>query len=255
MFFFIGVLCTVFASAAFADFPLPWQTGLQESASPMMTKLTDFYLELEFIAIAITLFVFVLLAYVCIRFNRKANPVPSKTTHNVLIEIIWTVVPVLILIAIAIPSMRVLYFVDKTEEVDMNLKVIGYQWYWGYQYPDHGNISFDSNLLQEDELKEGDIRLLSVDNKVVLPIGKNIRIQLTAADVIHAWAIPALGVRMDAVPGRLNETWVRIEKPGIYYGQCSELCGVGHGFMPIAVEAVSEEDFKKWVEKKKSEQS
>jgi cytochrome c oxidase subunit 2 len=201
---------------------------------------------------ATSIFVTLLLAYVCIKFRAKKNPVPSKTSHNTFIEIIWTVVPIVILVAITIPSMKTLYYNETIVDAEMTLKVIGNQWYWSYQYPDHENISFDSNIIRDEDLKEGDIRLLSVDNQVVLPVDTTIRIQATGADVIHNWAVPAFGTKLEAVPGKLNEGWIRVDKIGTYYGQCSELCGTGHGFMPIAVNVVSKEDFAKWVESKRT---
>src|SRR5688500_10689034 len=165
-----------------------------------------------------------------IRFNSKAHPVPSTRTHNVILEIVWTVVPVVILITIAVPSFKLLYYMDRTENPDMTLKVTGFQWYWGYEYPDNGNISFNSNIIKDADIdaSKGQIRKLSTDNPVVLPVDTNIQLLVTAADVLHAFAVPSFGVKIDAVPGRLNETWVRIEKPGVYYGQCSELCGANH---------------------------
>lgn len=249
----LSVLTLVsFAGGAYAD-AVPWQLGFQEAASPVMERLTDFHNMLLVIITAISLFVLFLLMYVCFRFSEKRNPKPSKTSHNTLIEIIWTTVPIIILVAIAIPSFRHLYFMDRTETPDMTLKVIGYQWYWGYEYPDHGNIAFDSYIVKDEDLKEGQVRLLEVDNRIVLPVETNVRILTTAADVIHAWAVPALGVKMDAVPGRLNETWVRINKPGVYRGQCSELCGAYHGYMPVVIEAVSKEKFEQWVKKAKKQ--
>lgn len=242
----------VAAAPAFANgIPQPWQMGFQEAASPVKERIEDFHNLLLIVITAITLFVLVLLTYTCIRFRAKANPVPSKTTHNTLIEIIWTVIPVLILVVISIPSIRLLYYMDHVEKPDMTLKVIGYQWYWGYVYPDQGDIAFESYLVKDEDLKPGQLRLLEVDNEVVLPVDTNIRIIMTAADVIHAWAVPALGIKKDAVPGRLNETWVRIDKPGVYYGQCSELCGQGHGFMPIKIRAVTKPEFESWVASKK----
>ncbi|MGB1026589.1 MAG: cytochrome c oxidase subunit II, partial [Rhodospirillaceae bacterium] len=180
--------------------------------------------------------------------NNQSGLNNAKALIALKIEVIWTLVPVLILIAIAVPSFRLLYFMDRTQDAEMTLKVIGYQWYWGYEYPDHKDIVFDSYMLREDEPGGLSPRLLAVDNRVVLPTETNIRVLITANDVIHSWALPALGLKTDAVPGRINETWVRIEKPGLYYGQCSELCGVEHGFMPIAIEAVSREEFDGWVE-------
>jgi cytochrome c oxidase subunit 2 len=240
------------ATAALADKPTPWQLGFQEPASPVAERLFSFHDDLLLIVcIVVTLFVVGLLTYVIINFNEKANPKPSKITHNTLLEIVWTTVPVLILIVIAIPSFKNLYYMDKTHEADMTLKVTGYQWYWGYEYPDYGKISFESYMIQDDDLKEGQIRLLETDNRIVLPVDTNVRVLLTSSDVIHAWAIPSLGVKIDTVPGRLNETWLRINKPGVYRGQCSELCGPYHAFMPIVIEAVSKKKFKSWVRKAK----
>lgn len=235
-------------SPALADsMPHPWQLGFPEAASPVKVQMDHFHNILLVVITLITAFVTVLLAYTCIRFRAKRNPVPSKTTHNTLIEIIWTAIPVIILVLIAIPSIRLLYYSDHIEKPDMTLKVIGYQWYWGYVYPDNGNISFESYLIKDEDLKPGQIRLFDVDKEVVLPIDTNVRVLMTGSDVIHSWAVPALGVKKDAVPGRLNETWLRITRPGVYYGQCSELCGQGHGFMPIKVHAVTKPEFAAWV--------
>jgi cytochrome c oxidase subunit 2 len=246
---FVSIVTFFVAGNAFADKPVPWQIDMQEPVTPIMHKIVDFHHALLIVITAITIFVTLLIAYVCIRFSAKNNPVPSKTSHNTLIEIIWTTVPVIILVAITIPSLKLLYYIEDVKDTEMTLKVIGNQWYWTYQYPDNDNITFDSNILKDDELKGG-IRLLEVDNRVVLPVDTTIRIQTTGADVIHDWAIPSFGVKLDAVPGRLNEGWTRIEKPGVYYGQCSELCGVGHGFMPIVIEAVSKAEFQAWVHEK-----
>jgi cytochrome c oxidase subunit II len=230
--------------------PKPWGIGFQTAASPVKEKMEHFHnVILLPITVVITIFVMLLLGYVMVRFRAKANPVPSKTTHNVMLEIIWTLVPVIILVVIVIPSMKMLYFADRTQEAEMTLKITGYQWYWGYEYPDHGGVNFLSNMIAEKELQPGQVRLLSTDNPIVLPVDTNIRILVTAADVIHSWAMPSFGVKMDAVPGQMNETWTRIEKPGIYFGQCSEICGVNHAYMPIEVHAVSKEDFAIWVKK------
>jgi len=231
----------------------PWQLGFPEPASPVMERMVDFHTDLLWLISGIVGFVTVLLIYVMLRFNKRANPVPTKTTHNVLLEIVWTLVPVLILIVIAIPSMKLLYYADRTVEAEMTLKVTGYQWYWGYEYVDQGEISFLSYMTPDEEIKEGQHRLLETDNYVVVPIDTNIRVLVTAADVLHAWAVPAFGVKIDAVPGRTNETWMNVNKEGIYYGQCSELCGTGHGYMPITIKAVSKEKFKEWVIKAKEE--
>jgi cytochrome c oxidase subunit 2 len=178
--------------------------------------------------------------------------VPSRTTHHTLVEVVWTVVPVLILVVIAIPSLRILYYSDHVETADMTLKAIGHQWYWSYEYPDHGNFTFDALRKPDEELASGEPRLLATDLNVVLPVDTTIRLLITADDVLHAWAVPSFGVKRDAVPGRINETWVRIEREGVYYGQCSELCGRDHAFMPIAVEAVSKEKFQQWVSEAQS---
>jgi cytochrome c oxidase subunit 2 len=187
-----------------------------------------------------------LLAYVIFKFNAKANPIPATFSHNVLIEIIWTVIPVMIIVIIAIPSFRILRMAEKIPQADMIIKVVGYQWYWHYIYPDN-NIEFDSYLITDKNLKSGQKRLLEVDNRIVIPENVTVKFLITAGDVIHSFAVPSLGIKMDAVPGRTNETWTKISKKGVYYGQCSELCGVNHGFMPIAIEVVSKEDFDKWI--------
>jgi cytochrome c oxidase subunit II len=231
--------------------PQPWQLGLQASASPVKEQLTDFHNLLVVVITGITLLVLALLIYVMVRFNSRSNPAPTRTSHNTVIEVLWTVVPVIILVIIAVPSFKVLYYMDKTQDAEMTLKVTGRQWYWDYSYPDQGNIGFSSYMIPDEEIKPGQKRLLEVDNRIVLPIDTNIRILVTAGDVIHSWAMPALGIKKDAIPGRINETWARIDKEGVYYGQCSEICGTNHGFMPIAIEAVSKERFQQWVEEAK----
>ena len=245
--FLASVIVFLLPNISFAGQPEPWQIATQEAATPVMREMVNFHNMLLVVIFAIAIFVTLLMLYVCIRFSAKNNPNPSKTSHNVPLEIIWTVLPIVVLVLIAIPSMKLLYFNEKVENSEMTLKIIGNQWYWSYVYPDHEGISFDSYMLQDDELKEGDIRLLSVDNNIVLPVDTNIRLQITASDVIHNWAVPAFGTKIDAVPGRLNEGWIRIEKEGMYYGQCSELCGVNHGFMPIAIKAVPKKQFADWV--------
>jgi cytochrome c oxidase subunit 2 len=239
--------------AAMASQPKPWQIGLQPAATPVMAEITSFHNLLLVIIFLIATTVTALMIYVFVKFNAKANPTPSKTSHNTLVEVIWTVVPILILVVIAIPSFKLLYFMDRTAEADMTIKAIGHQWYWSYEYPDHGDLTFDAVMKGEDELEDGDPRLLATDNPLVLPVNTNIRVLVTAEAVLHSWAVPSFGVKTDAVPGRVNETWVRIEREGTYYGQCSELCGVHHAFMPIEVKAVSREAFEAWVEKAKIE--
>ena len=236
------------AGSAAAQAPSDWEVDFQTALSPSMERIVDFNFMVTIIIVIITAFVFGLMAWIVIRYNKKRNPTPSKTTHNTLLEVVWTVVPVIILLVIVVPSFRLLYYTDRVEEADMTLKAIGHQWYWSYEYPDHGDFTFDALILEDDELEEGQPRLLATDTAVVLPVGAKIRLLTTADDVIHSWAVPALGVKMDSVPGRVNETWFQINREGIYYGQCSELCGTLHGFMPIMIEAVSQEDFDSWVE-------
>lgn len=245
----------IFAMPAFAESgaPVDWGLGLQEPATPVMARITEFHNLLLYIITGIVIFVFMLLFWIMIRYNSRANPKPATFAHNTMIEVIWTVVPIVILIVIAIPSMKLLYYSDRVEDPEMTVKAVGYQWYWGYEYPDHGELSFMSYMIPDDEinLEENQKRLLSTDNPLVLPVDTNIEIQVTAADVLHAFAIPAFGIKIDAVPGRLNDTWVRIEKPGVYYGQCSELCGKGHAYMPIEIHAVSKKEFAAWTREAK----
>jgi len=241
--------------------PEPWQLGFQDPASPVMERLVNLHNGLLWMVYGISAFVLGLLIYVMLKFNRKANPVPSKTTHNALIEVIWTAIPVLILVAIIIPSWRLINYMDKAENAEITIKAIGYQWYWGYEYIDGPGkgIAFEAYMKTEDatdpslKLQEGEPRLLATDNKIVLPVDTEIRILTTAADVIHGFAVPAFGIKMDAIPGRTNETWVKITKPGIFYGQCSELCGSKHAFMPIEVHAVSMEEYIAWVKEQGGE--
>ncbi|MCL4156906.1 UNVERIFIED_CONTAM: hypothetical protein GTU68_060143 [Idotea baltica] len=213
-----------------------------------MDQINSFNTFTLWIVTPIVLFVLALLIICAVRFNSKANPTPSKTTHNTMIEIVWTVAPVLILVVLAVPSFRLLYNQLEIPEAHMTIKATGYQWYWGYEYPDNDDIAFDSYMLQDNELGPNDPRLLAVDNEIVVPVGKVIRVQVTAADVLHSFAMPSMGLKMDAVPGRLNETWFEAQREGIYYGQCSELCGVLHAFMPIAIRVVSDEQFAQWAQ-------
>lgn len=243
---FVAALAGV-SAAAVAGAPQPWELGLQPAATPVAQQLHDLHNGLLIIISVITAFVLLLLLYVMIRFNARSNPVPSKTTHNTLVEVLWTVLPIIILVGIAIPSFRLLYFADRTEDAELTVKIIGHQWYWSYEYPDNGNFAFDALMVEDEDIQPGQLRLLETDNEVVLPVDTNVRLLMTADDVIHSWAIPAFAVKLDAVPGRVNETWTRIEREGVYYGQCSELCGVRHGYMPIKVRAVSKEEFTAWV--------
>ncbi|NQV84610.1 MAG: cytochrome c oxidase subunit II [Rhodospirillales bacterium] len=224
----------------------PWQMWFQEAASPTMERIVEFHNLLFVMEVGIVVLVLAIMGYIIIKFNAKSNPVPSKTTHNTLLEVIWTAVPVVILITIAVPSLKLLYYADAIQDAEMTLKVTGNQWFWSYTYPDNGDIKFDSVIIPTEELKKGQPRLLSVDNEVVLPVQTNIRLLLTSNDVIHNWAVPSLGLKLDTTPGRTNETWVSINKEGSYYGMCSELCGVNHGFMPIHIRAVSKSDFVAW---------
>ncbi len=241
------------AAAANAGQPVPWQVDFQEAATPVMAQVQDFNTTISVVIVVINWFVIALLVYVMWRFSAKRNPTPSKTTHNTLIEVVWTVAPMLILIIVAVPSLRLLYFQDRAVDAEMTIKAVGHQWYWTYEYPDHGGFEFDALMIADDEIGPGQVRLLETDNRIVVPVDTSVRLLVTATDVIHAWTVPSFGVKVDAVPGRLSETWFRIEREGVYYGQCSELCGVYHGFMPIAVEAVSKEAFADWVEKARVE--
>ena len=235
----------VAGGTAFAELgqPAPWEYKLQGSASPVMDSITHFHDWLLIVITLISLFVLGLLVIIVVKFNAKANPVPSRTTHNTLIEVAWTLFPVLILVAIAIPSFKLLFEELDIPKADLTIKATGKQWYWSYAYPDNGKFEFDSLLAQDKQP-----RLLGVDNEVVVPINKIIRVQVTGADVIHSFAVPAFGIKIDAIPGRLNETWFKATKTGMFYGQCSELCGRDHAFMPIAVRVVSDQEFSEWVE-------
>jgi cytochrome c oxidase subunit 2 len=239
----------LFAAPAMAQQPTPWQLGFQEAHSPIMEQMTAFHNFLLWIIFAISIFVLVLLLYVIVRFREKKNPNPSQVTHNTTIEVLWTVVPVVILFVIGFYSLPLLYATDDTADADITVKVIGRQWYWSYEYPDNGDFTFDAFMVPEDELKPGQPRLLATDEDLVLPVGKKVRVLVTSSDVLHAFAMPSLGSKVDAVPGRTNETWFQINEPGMYYGQCSELCGAGHAFMPLAIRAVSEAEFNAWVTK------
>ena len=223
--------------------PSPWEFKLQPSASPVMDNITSFHNLLLAIITVITLFVLTLLVVVVVKFNARANPVPSRTTHNTLIELAWTLIPVLILVSIAIPSFKLLFLQLDLPKADLTVKATGKQWYWSYAYPDNGKFEFDSLLVQNKQP-----RLLGVDNEMVVPVNKVVRIQTTGADVIHSFAVPAFGIKIDSIPGRLNETWFKATKVGMYYGQCSELCGKDHAFMPIAVRVVNDQEFASWVE-------
>lgn len=228
--------------------PAPWGIGLQQSGSPVMDDIVWFHGFLLWIIGAIVVFVLILLAIVVVKFNARANPAPSRTTHHTLLEVAWTVVPVAILVMIAVPSFRILFHQVNTPKADLTVKATGKQWYWSYGYPDNGKFEFDSLMLSDKERGGDQPRLLSVDNEMVVPVDKVVRVQATAADVIHSFAVPSFGIKIDAIPGRLNETWFKATREGVYYGQCSELCGRDHAFMPIAVRVVSEQAFVAWAE-------
>src|SRR6202166_680446 len=243
--FAVAGVALVTCGAAFAELgqPAPWEYTLQEAASPVMEDITSFHNFLTVLITIITLFVLALLVIVVVKFNSKANPVPSTTTHHTLIEVAWTLIPVLILVGIAVPSFRLLFLELDVPKADLTIKATGKQWYWSYAYPDNGKFEFDS-LMAADKQP----RLLGVDHEMVVPVNKVIRVQTIGADVIHSFAVPAFGIKIDAIPGRLNETWFKATKVGMYYGQCSELCGKDHAFMPIAVRVVNDQEFAAWVE-------
>ncbi|HMB78348.1 MAG TPA: cytochrome c oxidase subunit II [Kiloniellaceae bacterium] len=244
------------ATAAFAGPPRPGQMGFQPPVTPVMEDIEKFHDLLLIIITSITVFVLILLLIVMWRFSEKRNPTPSKTTHNTWIEVAWTVVPILILIAIVFPSFSLLYKADVVPETEMTVKVIGKQWYWTFEYPDNGNFTFDAIKAEKDELEDKSLYLLATDNPVVLPVDTNIKFLVTAADVLHDFALPAFGIKLDAVPGRLNETWAYVPERfagETFYGQCSELCGSGHAFMPVTVKMVSKADYEAWVKEAQEE--
>ena len=230
--------------------PSPWELGLQQSATPVMDDITWFHNFLLWLIAGIVLFVLALLTIVVIKFNARANPEPSRTTHNTAIEIIWTVVPVLILVTVAVPSFRLLFYQLKVPPADVTVKVTGKQWFWSYSYPD-SKFEFNSLMVQEKDLKPGQLRLLSVDNDMVVPVNKVVKVLVTGADVIHSFSVPSFGIKIDAIPGRINETWFKADREGMYYGQCSQLCGRDHAFMPIAVRVVSEKEYTAWLDQAK----
>ena len=229
-----------------------WQLSFQNPATDVMGSVVGLHNIILIVMTLVTLFVLFLLFYVSFRFSAKRNPIPSTTTHNTVVEVLWTAIPIVILVVLAIPSFKLLYQQEKSENYDMTVKVIGHQWYWEYEYPDHGDFYFESYMVQEQDLEEGDLRLLTVDNPLVIPANKNIQILITAGDVLHSWAVPSMGLKTDAVPGRLNETWVNVKEPGIYRGQCSEICGSGHGFMPVVVKVLPEREFMAWANEAKN---
>jgi cytochrome c oxidase subunit 2 len=230
--------------------PSPWQLGLQQSATPVMDYIIWFHDFLLWVIAAISLFVLALLVIIFVRFNSRANPTPSRTTHNTFLEVAWTLIPVVILVTIAVPSFKLLFLQQTMPPADVTVKATGKQWYWSYAYPD-SKFEFDSLMLKDHERKPDQPRLLAVDNEMVVPVNKVIRVQVIGAEVIHAFAVPSFGIKIDAVPGRLNETWFKATREGMYYGQCSELCGKDHAYMPIAVRVVNERDYSAWLEQAK----
>ncbi len=249
--FFILSMLILMPSKVSADQPRDWQLGFQDAASQSMYEIVSFHNSILLpIIIAISVFVLFLMAYACFRFRESRNPNPSKTTHNVAIEVLWTLIPCLILIVMAVPSFKILYSQDTIPKADVTIKAIGYQWYWGYEYPDE-NIIFDSYMIEDKDLLPGQPRLLAVDNEVIVPVNKVVKVLITANDVLHAWALPAFGVKRDAMPGRVNETWFKADRVGTFYGQCSELCGIKHAFMPITVKVVTDEEYQEWLDEAK----
>jgi len=250
---FITTSVPVFATGgalAATGQPEPWQLGLQKGATPVMDDIIWFHDFLLWVISAIAVFVLALLVIVVVKFNARSNPVPSRTTHNTTIEVLWTVVPVLILVTIAVPSFRLLFFQLNMPKADVTVKATGKQWFWSYSYPD-SKFEFDSLMVQDKDLKPGQPRLLAVDNEMVVPVNKVVHVLTIGADVIHSFAVPSFGIKIDAIPGRINETWFKAEREGIYYGQCSELCGKDHAFMPIMVRVVNEKEYTAWVEQAK----
>ena len=237
-----------------ASQPTPWQLNFQEFVTPVGVLVEDFHNLLLVVEFGIAIFVILLLVYTCYRFRAASNPNPSKTTHNTMIEVLWTVIPVLILVVIAVPSFKLLYFMDKAENPDMTVKVTANQWYWDYEYPDQQGLTFSSYMLDAEEAKaNGDPRLLGVDNPLVVPVGKNIQVLVTSNDVMHSFFVPSLAVQIYGISGRSNETWMRIDKAGTYYGQCNQICGVNHSFMPIKVIAMEEAEYAEWLVQAKQE--
>ncbi len=253
-----GIVClfSLFLDhTTYADSPVPWQVGFQDPATPMMEGIINLHHQIFFYLIFIAVFVVWMLVRILMLFNEKRNPVPSKVVHGTLIEVVWTITPSLILFLIALPSFNLLYAMDKVIEPAITIKAIGHQWYWSYEYSDYissddESIAFDSYMVPEEDLEEGQLRLSEVDNRVVVPANTHIRVIVTSGDVLHSWAVPSMGIKMDAVPGRLNQVSMFVKREGVYYGQCSEICGVNHGFMPIVVEAVSLDDYISWISNK-----
>ena len=253
-FIFIGLFSFLSKAGSTETLPKDWQLGFSEPATELMSDVIAFhsYILMPIIT-GISILVLGLLLYIAYRYNSNRNQIASTTTHNTVIEVLWTVIPVILLIIIAIPSFRILYTAETIPKADLTIKAIGNQWYWSYEYPDYDDFSFDANMLQDDELSDPSLRLLETDTQIVVPVNKVVKLLITSNDVLHAWTIPAFAVKKDAVPGRLNETWFKAEKTGTYYGQCSELCGPKHAFMPINVKVVTQDEFDNWLSFAKEE--
>ncbi len=249
-----GAALLAVAASASAQVPRPWQMGLQAPHSPVQAEVVSLNTFVLYIIIGIVVFVAGLLLTVILRFNHRAHPVPTKTSHNTVIEILWTTVPVLILIMIAVPSFRLVYFQDRAVTPDMTVKVTGHQWYWEYTYPEQGGLDFQSYMIPTKQLKpeQRGLRQLAVDNPLVVPVGKSVRVLIASGDVLHSFFIPSLGVQRYAIPGRVIETWFKVDKPGDYYGECNQICGINHDSMSIEVHAVSEADYADWLKQAKN---
>ncbi len=246
--FFWGIpLSMILCAQAFADKPERWRFNLQEAATPVMEKIHELHDLIMIILTLIAILVLGIMAVIIYKFRASKNPVASKTSHHTMLEVVWTAIPVLILLVIAVPSFKLIFYVDKAKDPELTLKITGHMWYWSYEYPEH-KVAFDSNIIPDDQLKPGQLRLLEVDNQVIVPVKTTVRLLFTAVDVLHSWTVPSFGVKKDCVPGRLNEAWIYVEREGTYYGQCSEICGMKHGFMPIMVKVVSKEEFQKWLQ-------
>ncbi len=242
----IGHAAAALAAEGFSIRPRPWEITMQPAATPVKAHVLQFDTELVVITTLIAVLVMVLLLYVIIRFNHKRHPQPSHTSHNTPIEVLWTVIPVVLLIIIAVPSFKLMYYMDRVPAGAMTINVTGHQWYWSYAYPAQ-KIAFDSEIVHDSALKPGQPRLLTANNPLVVPVGTNVRVLITSTDVIHSWFVPSFGVQEYAMPGRVNESWFNVIRPGTYYGECNQLCGLNHAFMPIEIRAVSKEDFQRWL--------
>jgi cytochrome c oxidase subunit 2 len=247
-------LVAVYAGPVLADQPRPWETWMQDPATPVDDRLVSLHSLLLVLITVITLFVLGLLLYTITRFRASNNPAPTRTAHNTTLEVLWTAIPVIILVVIAIPSLRLLYYQDRTHEAGLTLKVTGYQWYWGFEYPDQNNLQVESHIVADEDLRPGQLRLLEVGNRALVPVNTNIRVLVTSNDVIHSFFVPSSGVQVYGIAGRTNETWLNFEHPGVYRGQCNQICGLNHGYMPIVIEAVSREQFDRWVAEQRAAQ-